>query len=405
MKAFNYLFVCFLFLCFFLPSNSTFILPIGGISIPINELGFLILPLFNLFSKNENSANCIAPIKIRTIITIYIGYIVVNEFVFKFLIYGQSFFEAFKSIRIGIPFLSSVFILLVGLRVNLETVWRTLLYAIGASVIISFISLFVNLPIYTYEGNSFLEASLGRIANYNSSFGIIGICLLLSDKKEWYNKGRLVYCVSILSILSLIVTFNRTYIAALFGIYLYFMVKQGKISFKQIIIYPICVFIFSFWIYNTFDIIARQIDNRILSVITMQDSLAKKTIDGNRDMIYEGMIEKINEGNWFFGLPAYEPIYIRKSVFEDEFVPMFITDTSFANVLLRYGIIALLLMLFCFISLRKSNKNRIYLVVYCVLLLSSFNIDSLFRHNSIFFLIILYIITKAQFYEKSSVCR
>src|SRR5690606_228009 len=140
-----------------------------------------------------------------------------TEFVVKILAFGQSFGEAFKAIRAGLPLISSLVILLTGIRPDLRIVWRTMLIAIGLSIILSLVSLVIPLPFYynLEQGVDVLTMNIGRIGNANASFGFVGLYLLFRDKGEWYNQGRLVRFVSIASVGALVLMFNRTFLAIL----------------------------------------------------------------------------------------------------------------------------------------------------------------------------------------------
>src|SRR5699024_528130 len=123
-------------------------------------------------------------------------------------------------------------------------------------------------------------------------------------KDKWYNQGRLVKTVSILSVIALIITFNRTYLALLLLEFLYLTYKTfSRRTFAKILFYSIVFFGIAFYSYNNFDIVQRQIDNRILSIVFQETSLVESTINDNRDQIYEGIERRIDEGYWIIGLP------------------------------------------------------------------------------------------------------
>jgi len=54
MKLFNYLFYVFLFVGFFLPTNSNFYIPLSGVLLKINELAFLLLPFINILCTSKS---------------------------------------------------------------------------------------------------------------------------------------------------------------------------------------------------------------------------------------------------------------------------------------------------------------------------------------------------------------
>ncbi|GAB3224318.1 hypothetical protein GCM10027454_19890 [Algoriphagus aestuariicola] len=265
--------------------------------------------------------------------------------------------------------------------------------------------MFVDLPIYyNLEDEDILEMSNGRIVNSNASFGIIGLCLLFSSRDAWYNRGVLVRYVSILSIISLLLTFNRTYLAlfVLLFVYLSYITFSRKFFLKTVFI-PILFLGLTFILYTNIDTIQRQIDRRILSIIFQETSLVESTIESNRDEIYIGILEKIEKGYWIIGLPYDVPIFVRSARFGKESVLLSTTDTSFANILLRFGVVSLLLYLLILARFVKIDRAKAFSIVFIIYLLASLNVDSLMAQNSILFLVLYFYITNIQIYEKNSI--
>ena len=161
--------------------------------------------------------------------------VVFTEVVVKNFVYGQSFGEAFKTIRIGLPLFSSLILIAQGIRANIVIVWKTLLVAISASTIISVLSLVIDLPIYQdlESGADVLQETSGRLGNSNFYFGLIGMYLLIHDNDHWYSKGKLVKITAILSVFSLILSFNRTLLALLFLETIYLL--RVKFNVKKIL--------------------------------------------------------------------------------------------------------------------------------------------------------------------------
>jgi len=405
MNLANFIFYVLLFIGFFLPTNSNMYLPLPGMLLKVNELAFLLLPIVNYFCSS-NEKKLVINRKLSVYILLYLGIVVITEFLFKPLIFGQSFGDSFKSFRIGLPFFSSMMLLYSGINANIRIVWKVLLYAVGISVILSILSVFINLPIYynKEESDDILQITQGRIINANSSFGIIGLYLLYQDKNKWYNKGKLVKYVSILSIIILVLSFNRTYLALLLFEFLFIARKSMSIkTFSKILLYPSLLLLSTFLLYNNNEYVKKQVDNRVFSIVFEDNSIKESAIDGNRDMIYKGALGKIDDGYWFIGLPYNTPIYINTSIFLKEPTPMNVTDTSLLNVLLRYGIIPLIL--FCLIYRRifKIFKSYNLVIVLIIFTLASLNIDSLFRHNSVFFIIIIISLLSLKPYEKNNI--
>lgn len=395
MKKINYLFYLVLFLGFFLPSNSSFFISFIGVELQVREVAFLLLPIINLFCSSIKKVK-IADKKLQFLILFLIGLVVITE-TLKHLYYGGGFGAASKTIRIGLPLFSCLLILFVGIRANIEKIWFTLLWAISASAVLTIITPFVDLPIYpTIEGENFLEANSGRFTNSNASFGIIGLYLLYSDQDKWYNQGMLPKITAILSIVILILTFNRTYFALLsIGfVYLTFSSFSTKRALKFISIPVISVLSF-FIAYNYTDAIQRQVDNRILNILYGESEFIQNVYVGNRDQILEGVFQRIGEGYWLIGLTFEKPIFYRYGY--REIIPLSTTDTTFINILLRYGIIPLTISIFICIRLFKRSKHPFYTFTALIYIIASLNIDSLLRHNSILFLTLILAIV---IYEK-----
>lgn len=392
MKLFNFLFYIVLFLGFALPSNSSFFIKLPGISLQIRELAFLLLPILNILGKSSNSVTA-GNIKLRRYIFLFFIFILITEF-FKAQYYFQGIGSFFKTLRIGLPLFSSFILVSSGIRVNIVKVWDTLLWAISISTIIAIISLFIPLPIYpTIDDADYLVSTGGRLMNANAPFGIIGLYLLYKDKDKWFNKGLTVKLASILSIIALILTFNRTYLAlaVLATIYLTFSTFSFRNAFKYLAIPMVLVVVF-YWSYNSFEIIQKQIDRRILSIILGETSMFQSVFENNREVIFDGIILRIKEGYWLFGLPLNIPIFTWFRPLGA--FPMSTTDTTLVNVLLRYGIVPFILFLSILRRLILKNKSNFFLYTMTFYFVASINMDAMMRHNSILFLIIIYFISR-----------
>ena len=364
-----------------------------GIEFQVREIAFLLLPFLNLLCRSTNRVK-VAGKKLQYLILLFISIVVVTE-VLKHLYYGGGLGATFKTIRIGLPLFSCLVILFFGLRANVEKVWRTLLWAISASAVLTIITPFVYLPIYpVIEGENIIEATAGRFINSNASFGIIGVYLLYKDQDRWYNKGLLVKITAILSIIILILSFNRTYLALLALAFVY--LSFSEFSFRRAIKYVSIPFLALgvFWsFYNYSNVVQRQVDKRIISVLAGQTELVESVYVDSRDIIYMGIAEKIKKGNWLIGLPYSEKIFYK-------YRPGGIygaskTDISFVNVLLRYGIIPLIILGLIFLRFNKGGSFGMFAFIFY--LIASLNIDSLLAHNSVLFLtLILFVVNYRQ---------
>jgi hypothetical protein len=385
MKLFNNLFYIFLFIGFFLPTNSNFYLPVPGVLLKINELAFLLLPIINLRCYCKGRTFPVGK-KLKILILLFFASVILME-VFKMIAYNESFAGALKSLRIGLPLFSSLALAYQGIRADIKIVWKTLLWAIFISTVLSIISIFVYLPIY-YNSDSNTNAMIdydGRLSNSNASFSIIGLFLLLKNKSIWYNKGKLPFYTSIASIISIILTFNRTYLALLVVLFIYlaFSTFTWKKALKLITM-PILMLVVFTLAYQYSQPIHEQVDQRIFSLLRGSTSLQQSVIENNRDIIYEGIQNRIKEGYWLFGLPNNKPIF----EMNDPLMGMIkhnLTDLSLVNILLTNGLISLAIFLTIY---RKFIKMKFGPpIVMFVFFIASFNLDELYSHNTIFFMI------------------
>jgi len=405
-SLFNRLFYIILFIGFFLPTNSKFYIPLPGVQLSINEFAFLVLPMINLFCYSQYNS-IFKNTRLKRKIVFLILVVVFTEVIAKKFMYGQSFGEAFKSIRIGLPLFSCLILIVQGIRADIRIVWKTLLVAISASVIISVLSLVIDLPIYhdLDSGADILKERSGRLGNSNFQFGLIGMYLLIQDKNNWYSRGKLVKITAILSVFALILSFNRTLLALLFLETIYLL--WNKFNLKKILkisFYSILVLLIFFGAYSNNQSMRNQIDRRIFSIIEGQESIAENTIEGNREVIYTAVQDKLASGYYVIGLPYKTPIFTwaARWSFEDE-RHMAATDTSFVTILLRYGFIPLLLTLIIFKQLYTHSNNLLFKTILILLLIASLNLDTLLHQNSILFLVIIFLITTVKTHEQNSI--
>lgn len=405
MKLFNILFYIILFIGFFLPSNSAFYIPFPGVLLSVNEVAFLLLPVVNLLCYSKNNVR-FRNKNVNKRIVVFLTVIFLTEVLLKRFYFGQGFSDAFSSIRIGLPLFSSLILMIQGIRADVKIVWKVLLWAICSSVLLSLISLVTPLPIYynLEQSTDLLKEMDGRISNANAAFGIIGLYLLFEDKNQWYNRGKLIKIACILSIVALIITFNRTYLTLMTLEVGYLVIKHFSVKKIMTGIF-ICAMFLGVGAYAYFNSAAvhRQIDKRIISIVFKNNTIAESAIEGNRSVIYESVEKRIRQGYWIIGLPYKIPIFTWVPRYGSEWREMTTTDTSFVNVLLRYGIVPMLLWLSILISSFWRNKQRILKLSVLVFALASLNTDALLKQNSIFFITILLFI--AAFHnEKYMLC-
>lgn len=390
-----------LFLGFFLPTNSTFYLPVGPVLFSVRELAFMALPIINILCRPVGHTFK-ATGKLRVVILLFLLSVGITELILKTVVYDQSFLYGFKSLRVGFPLFSTLLLFYQGIKPDIYKVWRILLWAISISVVLSIISVFVWLPIYynIESGEDVLRASNGRIFNANSSFGIIAIYLLFRNRTKWYSQGRLFKITMLLAIVSLIISFNRTYLA-LMAVEFLFLAWSDFSRGKFVRVMAIVAVSLSavFVTYSTISEIRRQVDKRIISVISSDGSIYESTIRNNRDVIYEGIVHRVLEGYWVFGLP-YDVGIFHKTPRGGKDLSFSSTDTSLINILLRYGMISFLLFISIIAALVRKKYGMTFLIVLFVL--ASLNIDSLMAHNTIFFIIITLIVFQSSYFRFGS---
>ncbi len=386
-------FLFFLFLGFALP--SAYIIPLG-FALEYRELALIFLPIINSFIQSENRVfyNPIGFKRVKKTIYAFIVVVLITEFLLKFFLFNQSVGDGIKCIRLGLPLFSGLLLLTQGLRVNVMLVWRTLLLAVLVSVLLSFVNLFVSLPFSTSLSDNDVERGFtGRIGNLNFSFGIIGLYLLMEKKNEFYLKGGLVARASSISVVALVGAFNRTYLAVL-------LLEFALLLFRRFTVKKILKMTFLFgllfsgmaYFYESNSRLQNQIDKRIFSILSGDVSIEESAIENNRDHIVEGVRERISEGYWIIGLPYRTPIYVKQARFDLEEMYMSKIDTSLVNLLLRYGIFPFVLLGYVFIRLIKYNIHM-FNFIFFLFLIASLNIDALFSHNSVFFVLFLFMIS------------
>ncbi len=310
------------------------------------------------------------------------------------MIFNQSFFDSVKCIRYGLPLFTGLILFAQGLRVSVDLLWRTFLFAVVTSVVLSFINLLYPLPFSITPNDEKVKAVFtGRIGNLNFSFGLIGLYLLFQKRNEPTLYSGLAMRTSIASVVALIISFNRTYLAILLLEFGYFLLKRFSLkNVLKVTIATSIVVAVLFFFYENNERLQNQLDKRIFLILDGEVSLVESTIENNRDYIFEGVYERISEGYWVLGLPYSIPIFIRQARYDKDEMYMSKTDTSLANHLLRHGIFPFLLLSYIFFVLLKF-KIHIFNFIFTLYLLASLNIDALYSHNSVFFVLFVFMIS------------
>jgi len=355
------------------------------VSFQFREIAYLTLPFINIFcSSNRSFKNNDALFK--TLWLFFFTILLITE-VIKTFYYGDPLVNAFNTIRISLPFLSTMLLLSMGIKANIKVTWLVLNLAILVSAIITILSPFFNFSFLfdTSMYENVLEVLEGRLINDNASFGILGIYILSIKKKVWFNTF-LFKIIAIFSIVILLLTFTRTYLALMVLAFIYcnFRGLFSLNGLKKIITYFIFMLSIVIIAYNSFELIKNQLDYRILSIINNEVSLSESVYEDVREIIFKGVVEKLSNGYWIFGLPLSIPIFYWPRF--DGLEGMANTDTTFINVLLRFGLIPLILFLLIIFRLKTISINKqVYKYLLVFYGLASLNMDALMIHNSIFF--------------------
>lgn len=392
-KILQYIFYFIVFIVFYNPVNDAYHIEIFGVKLALSEIAFLALPFINLLIERKYSQEVCSE-DLKRIVVIFFFYIVSVSFI-KDVIYIGSFGDFTKSLRLSLPLISSFTILLSGLRVDIKKLWRIILIAVLLSNMIAISAFLFHIERFLPPKDNLTRA--GRLFNSNFEFSIIALFLLFESKKFWYNKGFLPIITSVFSLLGLIMHGNRTFLIAVFLSSLYFTFTKFSLSIlvRSSIILLIVGFTF-IMVYLNVDVLKRQVDLRILPLVMTNEYVFEDAYYNNRDFIVDGVIEKIDQGYWLIGLPYSKPIFsynmnVYRISGRDKMV---LTDTSLVNLLLRYGILALILFSIIFFrlfvnNLHSANPSRIFLYTTPFYFLTSINVDSFVSHNLIFFLIIV----------------
>ncbi|MBD5781457.1 hypothetical protein IEN85_18295 [Pelagicoccus sp. NFK12] len=395
-SAADFLFCTTILLTFSLPTNATTPIPLGPITFELREFGYLLLPTINLLSRRSfqspQTGTCIRPIALAIISAI------IGTELLKIIVYHSSLIDCVRSLRTPLPLLSCLLLFSTGLRISPQKTWKALSASVGISFLLSLIQFATGAktPDILLPSDT-TDIDYGRIVNANASFSIIALtALLYSAKKQ--------YLLTLLSLATVALTFSRTYLAtiSLALIYAGMRTPTPNRLFKiaLVVTTPTLVSIIAV---TSSETIANQVERRIVSIIIQEQTIQGSAIDGNRDIIYNGILDKLKEGKWFIGLPFEEHIFEREEF--NAVTKLRITDTSAANIVLLHGILPLTLYALLLGLLFSSSKSAEFRVALTLLTIASLNIDSLYRHNSVFFISAYYFYVKFKPSTRNAFCQ
>lgn len=400
----QYFFYFIFFISFYSPVNSASFFGFSSVLISSSEIAFVLLPLINLSIK-KNKLTDVNIKYVKEIGIAFICYVVAIEFIKEIMIEG-SIGDFFKSLRLSLPLLSAITILITGLRVDIKKFWFILLITIFVSNLLSIFAFLFEITRFLPPEESYTR--FGRMFNSNSGFGLIALYLIFESKKVWYNKGWFVFVVVITSFVGLLLSGNRTMIIV--AILLSLFIGINKYSVKTVLrsSFFLLLAVYAFYLlYSNNQYIERQMNRRVLPLISGDVSVLEDAYFGSREIILEDTKKKLENGSWMVGLPYSKEIFeYGNDIYQKSGRgKMKMTDTSLINILLRYGVLALLLFLLFFFFLYrgnylKENKSYIFLYTFPFYFLAAFNIDELVQHNSILFIIISLYLVKSESFKR-----
>ncbi|AQX12437.1 hypothetical protein BAX94_02190 [Elizabethkingia meningoseptica] len=340
--------------------------------------------LINAFNTNKTKKN---NLKILSIVILL--YCLLNEIILKPIFYPSLDGSLFYSMRMGLPFFAVLTFFIFGYNFDIKQTWRTICLAVAFSGVLSILSLYFYIPFLVSDDELMQLGTTGRIFNDNSNIGLIMFFILLYCKETWLFNGIINKIGVLMGCMLLILSFNRTMLFCVFLLFIFNLFSK-KITYKKIINYffiiCLCGIVFIF-LYNTFPAIKNQIDSRILYLFLDSIQSNDRLIESNRDFIYEGIQKAINDGYWVLGMPYSVPVFY--NIFSNTYVNF--TDISIINILLRFGIICLLLVVSLFKRMYQmlTRNGKVLLFLYFI---ASANIDLFFRHITVLFIFVFWLI-------------
>lgn len=388
-KIIDYFFCVVLFFALFLPTNDIFV--VESLQVTFKAILFVFLAIINLFGVQKNQFQ--VKKSLRILCFLFIGFSIITELIIKPIYFYESISNGFKSFYLGIPMFLGLTLILFNLRIDIRMIWKTLCFTILVSIVISIVALFVNLPIGN-NGSELEDFGIaingGRIFNANASFGIIAFVIIMRYNGTWISNSLFQKTIYITAIIATLLTFNRTYMGLLFLMYVITFIQNfsWKNVIKNLMILSILIGSVTYF-YNKNEIIRNQVNERILYLFNENIKSNDRLFENNRDMIYDGIRKNIEDDYWVIGLPFSKPIFYQWIIKANAQY----TDTSFVNILLRFGIVPLILYLLILVYLYKTSNSPLFRFTFVFLVLASLNIDVLYRHNGIFFIVILYFVS------------
>ena len=401
------------FLMFCLPSQQLSRFPLFRVQSDFTEFGALILPFLYFLLYRRQVAP--APLSRRSaaLFFAFVGSLALSAALFAVL-YSMNTLGPFvtHNLRALTPFLTAGFVAVQGIKINRQVFLRWFFSALLVSYAVLLLTYLTDFQRVTnYEGFENVSAAVqgGRIVNQNWQFGIIGLFLLLDPLKRAFCKTVfdrwLVFTVALLSLVQMIVGFNRTFLAVaileLFLVQIYIARAKFSVILKSIL--AVCIAIVAMiGAYHLSDDIQRQIDTRILVFVdNFQDAfwetLDSRTSRMSRGAQLEASLDHLKT-KWLFGLKPGEPIlseWLEKGWYDADQV-----DAAILSLWLRYGLLPMMLFTLFWLSQiadmrregadsRRDGYWRNYAkgtaVIFAIYVLASVNTSSITSHNAVLF--------------------
>jgi hypothetical protein len=397
------LFNILLFLSIFLSNPMLSAVGVGGVVTNVREIGLILMPIVYAFYPSKNIY--LFDKRCRITVVFLLIAIFCSE-LFKILAYNSSISGAMRSLRVSLALTTSLFLIIQGVKLDPKLLTRTVLYSLLVSFLLTIVLDVLGFGpqnIAAGDRELAISASAGRYVNQNASIGLIGVLFLINRKafSEVFGENKKVaYITLVLSVIMLIISFNRTLLLGLAIILAVNTVTNFTLKkvFK-VFCYLAILFLSCMALYNNNPAVKAQVDRRILVAFegndknVNADAIKKDVYEGNRDFLYRQFFEKLIEYP-YFGVPSE----VGLAKIEDREESVNTTDISLMTVTLKYGWLSGFLFLVLVFKISRSlkrayiNNNKIYNFLYLPFVVGfvcSFNLDLFVRHNFILVFILL----------------
>ena len=406
-------FVVFLMFC--LPSKQLSRFLLLGVQTNFMELGTLLLPFLYFFLYRRPIAPAFLSRRSQALFLAFVASLGLAGCLF-IILHGPETLQSyvFHNLRGMTPFLSAGLVAIQGIKIDQRIFLRWLFLSLLTSYVILVVTYVTGYQRITeFEGMFNISATVrqGRFSNQNWQFGTIGIFLLLDPLKRVFCTTTfdrwLVFTVAMLSIVQMVLGFNRTFLALatieLFAIQIYIARARPSVVIKTALIIIIAAGTMIAAYHLSYDV-QRQIDNRIIVVSGGLIQAVEDAWDPTKSQTSRGSIIKISivelRKSWILGIKPGEPLVSEKLAFKIGWREVYQPDTAILAVWLRFGFIPVFFFVLFWLSLiadmwregadsRRDGYWRNYAKATAVILgiyvLGSINTSSITMHNAVLF--------------------